>query len=77
MTGCPAGVLRSEDQVQAIRDRRKQEQEKQEQLAMMQQGAGLAKTLGKTPMDKSKPNALTEMAGAMQGGGGQEEQGAQ
>jgi hypothetical protein len=77
MTGCPAGVIRSEDQVQAIRDRRKQEQEKQEQLAMMQQGAGLAKTLGKTPMDKSKPNALTEMAGAMQGGGGQEEQGAQ
>ena len=69
---CPARVIRSEEEVQAIRDRRKQEQEKQEQLQMLQMGAKGAQTLARSPTDPKKPNLLTSLASAMQGGGGEE-----
>lgn len=66
MTSIPPGIIRTDDQVQAIRDQRSKQQQAQAQAQMVQQGANTAKTLSQT--DTSGSNALTQMIEAAQAG---------
>ena len=59
MTGIPPGIIRPEDQVQAIRQQRQQAQQAQQQQAQIAQQAQTAQTLSKT--DTGGNNALTQL----------------
>lgn len=67
--GAPARVVRSDDAVAAIRDRRAQAQQAQNTAALMQQAPGMAaaaKDLSETKVDEGKRSALDMYLGLSQ-----------
>lgn len=65
-TSTPPGVVRPEDQVQAIRQQKQQAAAQQAQMEAIQKGAGAAKDLSQA--DTSGDNALTQLTQATEGG---------
>ena len=65
MTGVPPTIIRSDEDVDAIRQQKAQAAQQQQQMAMMQQGVEQAKVLSET--DMGGDNALTAL---VQGAGG-------
>jgi hypothetical protein len=65
ITSVPNGIIRSDDEVDQIRARKAQQQQAQQKLQAIEQGAGAAKQLSET--DVSGDNALTRL---IQGAGG-------
>ena len=65
MTGVPPTIIRSDEDVEAIRQQKAQAAQAQQQMAMMQQGVDQAKVLSET--DMGGENALTAL---VQGAGG-------
>lgn len=59
MTSIPPGIIRTDDQVQAIRDQKQKAAEQQQKMQMLQQGAQTAQTLSQT--DTGGDNALTQL----------------
>jgi len=59
ITSIPPGIVRSDDQVAAIRQQRAKQQQQAQMAAMMQQGADTAKTLSET--DTEGENALSSL----------------
>lgn len=59
MTSLPPGIIRTDDQVQQIRDQRQKQQADQQRMQMAQQGAQTAQTLSQT--DTGGDNALTRL----------------
>lgn len=67
MTSIAPGIIRTDDQVQAIRQQRAKAQQAQQQMEMMQQGAQTAQTLSQTDMGgDSALNRLLDTAKAGQ-----------
>ncbi|MDB4871963.1 MAG: tail protein [Gemmatimonadales bacterium] len=64
-TGIPPRIVRSDEQVQAIRDKRAQQQEAQRQAEVIAQNAKSAKDLASA--DTSGKNALTDIMGNLGG----------
>lgn len=60
--GVPSTVIRSDEEVAAIRQQRAQAQQQAQQMAMMEQASKTAKNLGQTPLDDN--NALGALVGA-------------
>lgn len=67
--GVPPTMVASDEEVQAIQDKRNQQQQGAQAMQMAQQGAATAKDLGQTPMNPNDPNAMTEMQKAAQTAG--------
>jgi hypothetical protein len=59
LVGSPARIIRSDEDVAAIRDQRAQQAQQAQQAAMMSQATADAKNLGGIQMNES--NALTAM----------------
>lgn len=70
LTGVPSRMVRSEDHVQAIRQRRAQELQEKQALEMTQMGIKGAQGLAKAKTDPGDPSILTQLMGM-----GGEEQG--
>ena len=66
MTSVPPKILKTPEQVAAIRDQRAQQQQAAQAAEMAQQGAGAAKDLAAA--DTEGPNALTDMMDQTQAG---------
>lgn len=62
MTSLPPNILRTDDEVQAIRDQQAQAQQQQQQMMMMQQAAQTAQTMSQTPVT-DETSALNEILG--------------
>jgi hypothetical protein len=69
MVGVPPSMIKDAAQVEKVRAARRQKQQTQEALAMMQQGADAAKTMADT--DVSTPSMLQAMSGVIQQAGPQ------
>lgn len=67
LVSLPPGIIRSDEDVQAIRDQRAQAQAAQAQQEQAMQQASVAKQLSET--DTGGENALTEILGGVPGGG--------
>lgn len=65
MLGVPTGVLRSEDEIDDIRERRSQQMQEQHQAEMLEREAGAAKVLAET--DVRRGSALDAVASEMRG----------
>ena len=64
--GVDASIMRSDMEVEQIRQQRQQQEQQAQAQAEMANLAGMAKTLGDTPTgDPSKPNALDSVIGGM------------
>jgi hypothetical protein len=66
ITAVPPRIVRSDEDVQAIRQQRAQAEQAAHQAEVAKNAAAAAQSLGNTPTDG--PNALTDLAGAMGGG---------
>lgn len=64
-SGVPPKVIRSDEEVAAMRQQRQQAAEAQQKMAMAEQASKAAKNLGTVKTDE--PNAATALAGAMAG----------
>lgn len=62
-TGAPPSIIRSDEDIAARRAAREKQAQQQQALAMAQQGADTAQTLGAT--NTTNQNALTDIAGAI------------
>ena len=68
LIGVPSKMMRSEDVVQAIRDRRAKELKQKEAMEQAQAGVEAASKLANAPTDPQSPNALLNIAGMFSGG---------
>lgn len=59
ITSIPPGIVRTDDEVQALRQQRQQAQQRQQQVEQIQQSAGAARDLSQA--DMSGDNALTRL----------------
>lgn len=66
ITSIPPGIVRPDDQVQAMRDQKEQAAKQQQMQQMVMQGAGAAKDLSQASMDGD--NALTRLLGQANAG---------
>ena len=66
MTSVPPKLLRSDEEVAAMRESRRVAQQQQRQMEMIEQGANAAQKLGNTPMDQN--SALGRLAGLSNAG---------
>lgn len=65
-TGIPPTIIRSDEEVAAMRQQRQQAAQAQQQMEMIEQGSKAAKNLGSIKTDE--PNAATDMVRAMAAG---------
>lgn len=71
MLGIPPGVIRSDDEVQAIRQAQQQAMAQREALSQAEQAAGAARTAAETPVGENNAlQAVLDMAGGAAMGGG-------
>jgi hypothetical protein len=70
LIGMPARVMRSADEVQAVRQQRQQEMEQAKAMEMAAMATQGAKTLSETSTDPREPNALTSLLGGSEGAEG-------
>jgi hypothetical protein len=64
----PPGIVRSDDEIAALRQQRQQQQQQQQKAAQAEQMAGAAKDLASAKTGDQQPNALTDLINQSQAG---------
>tara|TARA_R110000822_G_scaffold187597_1_gene326353 strand:- start:1169 stop:2845 length:1677 start_codon:yes stop_codon:yes gene_type:complete len=72
LLGVPKTILRGQDEVDAIREQRAEQQQMQQQMAMQQQQSEIQKTQGEAASNMADPAVQEMVAGAVEELGGEE-----
>ena len=72
LLGVPKTILRGQDEVDAIREQRAEQQQMQQQMAMQQQQSEIQKTQGEAASNMAEPGVQEMVSGAVEELGGEE-----